>query len=107
MARQKITKKRLANLRGINLRIMNKIEKSRYPCPCCRYLTFDTPERGSYDICPICFWEDDQMQFDHPDARGGANRVSLSEARENFVQFQASERRFIKKVRSPLPEEFP
>jgi len=28
-----------------------------YSCPCCGYLTL--PERGAYDICPVCFWEDD------------------------------------------------
>ncbi|EJB9782664.1 hypothetical protein MXI60_003206, partial [Salmonella enterica subsp. enterica serovar Meleagridis] len=26
-------------------------------CPCCSYLTL--PERGQYDVCPICQWEDD------------------------------------------------
>ena len=30
---------------------------SLYPCPCCRYKTL--AERGGFDICPVCFWEDD------------------------------------------------
>ena len=33
-----------------------------YPCPCCVYLMFGAPP-GSYDICKICFWEDDLSQL--------------------------------------------
>ena len=29
----------------------------KYKCLCCGYRTLDT--RGEYDICPVCFWEDD------------------------------------------------
>ncbi|HEI2325144.1 TPA: hypothetical protein SI485_004590, partial [Escherichia coli] len=32
-------------------------EPDLYKCPCCGYLTL--PERGQYDICPVCQWEDD------------------------------------------------
>lgn len=31
------------------------------PCPCCGYMTLD--RRGAYDICPVCFWEDDGSEF--------------------------------------------
>ncbi|HEY5317723.1 MAG TPA: CPCC family cysteine-rich protein, partial [Solirubrobacteraceae bacterium] len=30
----------------------------RFTCPCCGFLTLPDPERGSYEICPVCFWED-------------------------------------------------
>src|SRR5579885_3179586 len=33
------------------------VEGVKYSCPCCGYKTLD--ERGGYDICPVCFWEDD------------------------------------------------
>ncbi|WP_218951149.1 CPCC family cysteine-rich protein [Desulfoluna butyratoxydans] len=53
------------------------------PCPCCGYYTLaDSP--GSYQICEICYWEDDIEQFRDPTYRGGANQVSLTEAQENF-----------------------
>jgi len=40
-----------------------------YPCPCCGYLVFTEPP-GSFEICPICFWEDDVSQLAIPhDAR--------------------------------------
>ena len=34
----------------------------KYPCPGCGYLVFDEPP-GSYEICPICFGEDDLAQL--------------------------------------------
>jgi len=37
----------------------------RYPCPCCGHrLLGEMP--GSYEICPVCFWEDDGVQFRWP-----------------------------------------
>jgi hypothetical protein len=49
-----------------------------YPCPCCGFLMFIKP-LGTYDICRICFWEDDFVQLRFLDRRG-ANHVSLIEA---------------------------
>ncbi len=68
-------------------------------CPCCGYKTLS--EKGGYDICPICFWEDDNVQFEDPDYEGGANIVSLRQAQKNFIEFGASEKRFTKNVRKP------
>ncbi len=49
------------------------------PCPCCGQRTLS--ERGAYEICRRCAWEDDPTQSDDPDYRGGANEMSLNEAR--------------------------
>lgn len=46
----------------------------KYTCPCCGYRTLDFEPPGTYDICPICFWEDDGIQFKDPDYVGGANQ---------------------------------
>ena len=57
-----------------------------YSCPCCGHPTL--PERGAYDWCTECNWEDDG-QDDHDShiaRRGGPNGgISLDEARANYV----------------------
>jgi Cysteine-rich CPCC len=76
-------------------------------CPCCGYLTL--PKRGAYDICPICFWEDDdpaeQFGVDAPERPEGPNHVHLWQARQNFQAFGACEERFRAFVRAPHPNE--
>ncbi len=77
----------------------------KYPCLCCGYRTL--PERGGYDICPVCFWEDDgQDDHDADDVRGGPNStLSLTQARSNFLRIGACEDRVLKHVRKPLESE--
>lgn len=79
----------------------------RFPCPCCASLTLDEPPPGTFKICPVCQWEDDKVQFEDRTFRGGANRVSLDEARENFRRFGASDEASRAEVRAPRPEELP
>jgi Cysteine-rich CPCC len=76
-----------------------------YCCPCCKYKTLD--ERGGYEICEVCFWEDDgQDEQDANVVRGGSNGVlSLTQARANFQNFGACEAKHLNHVRNPLPEE--
>lgn len=78
-----------------------------YPCLCCGYLTRSEPSNGDYDICSVCFWEDDPVQAEDHDYGGGANVPSLNQARENFKQYGAMEERFVKNVRKPKDEEIP
>jgi hypothetical protein len=58
-------------------------------CPCCGYRTLD--ERGGYDICPVCFWEDDGV--DDPAAGSGPNHMTLAEGRDNFARLGACSER--------------
>ena len=51
----------------------------REKCPICGYYTFQDGLGLTYDICPVCFWEDDVIDYDEPDADTGANCVSLQE----------------------------
>ncbi|HEX2209262.1 MAG TPA: CPCC family cysteine-rich protein [Longimicrobium sp.] len=55
-----------------------------HPCPCCSFRTLAEEERGGYEICGVCGWEDDPVQLNDPDYRGGANQESLNEARAAF-----------------------
>lgn len=55
-----------------------------FPCPCCGYNTLAS--LGDYDICAICWWEDDSQDNHNAHlALGGPNRVSLLSARLNFL----------------------
>ncbi len=100
----------------------------KYKCLCCGYKTMDE-ERGSFDICPVCFWEDDMfitpiknedekfelihLHFDddneyekYLDIPSGANHgLTLREGRANFIEFGACDKSFIKNVRKPKKSE--
>ena len=79
----------------------------KFRCRCCGYYTLDEMATGTYEICPVCFWEDDPVQDYDPDYAGGANEPSLNEARRNFKQFGASEARLLEHVRPPRQDEIP
>lgn len=70
-----------------------------YPCPCCGFKVFIG--RGCYDICPICFWEDELSQEEDPYTCDGVNKVSLYNAQRNYLKFGACEYGFVDKVRNP------
>lgn len=78
----------------------------RYPCVCCDYLTLTESPPGTWEICPVCGWQDDFVQGERDTVRGGANEQSLREARASFAAFGASDRHCTTHVRGPLPEEF-
>lgn|GEM_PF-1000483 len=46
-------------------------------CPACGYQTLSESFYGSYEICAVCGWEDDGVQFASPASGGGANGESL------------------------------
>lgn len=72
----------------------------KWKCPCCGYYTFDSLPDATYDICPVCFWEDDgRYDMDDIYVESGANSVSLMEARENFERYGACTEDMIKNVR--------
>ena len=77
----------------------------KYTCPCCGYKTLEEEPPGTYDICPICFWEDDGVQFDKPYYTGGANHISLVEAQKHYLNFGACEERLLQYVRRPSEDD--
>ena len=80
------------------------MNNKKHKCPCCGYYTLDDGP-GRFDICPVCRWEDDNLQGDDPTRCGGDNGISLNEARENYKKFGASEECYAKRVRAPTEEE--
>lgn len=73
------------------------------PCSCCAYHTLT--EAGGYEICPVCFWEDDGWL--DPDKVSGPNRITLRQARENYASFGACDEDRQEHVRPPRLEEHP
>jgi hypothetical protein len=76
-------------------------------CPCCGCKTLC--ERTAFEICEVCYWEDDgQDDSDADEYRGGPNgSLSLREARANYLRFGACEASMVENVRPPRPEELP
>lgn len=65
----------------------------------------DAKPPGTFAICPVCYWEDDDVQFRNPLYDAGANGISLIEARENYQKYGAVLADYCDLVRPPLPEE--
>ena len=105
--------------------------KKKVRCLCCGYRTLD--ERGCFDICPVCFWEDDcYFLFDEKDENGiitsifnhnncndadyfgedvidipsGANHsLTLRQGRANYQEFGACEKEMLQHCRKPRKSE--
>jgi len=54
-------------------------------CRCCGSLSIH--ERGVYEICPVCFWEDDGLQ--DLDTVSGPNHMTLREGKKNYERIGA------------------
>lgn len=52
-------------------------------CPVCGKHHFI--EQDFFEVCPVCGWEDDGIQRDDPDFRGGANEMSLNEYKSAWL----------------------
>lgn len=72
-----------------------------FTCQCCGYKTLEEGTRDSYEICKVCFWEDDFVQNEDPDYEGGANKISLRQAQANFKIYGVSEVSFKNNVVKP------
>lgn len=53
-----------------------------YSCPVCGKWVFE--KAGDYGICAVCGWENDPVQAKDPDFAGGANKMSLNQAKEAY-----------------------
>lgn len=53
-------------------------------CPVCGRYEFEMED--DYDICNVCGWENEKYQITHPDKEGGANRMSLNQAKKAWAE---------------------
>lgn len=75
---------------------VNGIPKELIPCPCCNYKTIS--EKGNYQICPVCFWEDDGSI--DISKYSSVNHMTLNEAQNNLRTNGAILEKFLKFVDS-------
>lgn len=102
-------------------------KRKKVECLCCGCFTID--DRCEYDICPVCFWEDDAyivfvdgeidvlgtgeetyetVSDEFLDLPSGANHgLTLRQGRENYREFGACEEEMIPHVRKPRKRELP
>lgn len=82
---QSVTNEFLSDKLNVDTIIGEPIELQS--CPCCGYNTIG--ERGNYDICKVCWWEDDGQDNMHSEkVMGGPNYgISLVMGRYNFLVY--------------------
>ena len=76
---------------------------SSLPCPCCGSLTLGS--HGNYEICPVCFWEDDFTVDPLDDLN--PNNMCLFDARANLAAWGAVNPELVHWTRPPHPDEAP
>jgi hypothetical protein len=73
-------------------------------CPCCGFASLGG--RGDYEICDVCWWEDDGQDNEDADVvMGGPNyHLSLTQARANFLVHGISDpsRDDLRKLQAPV-----
>jgi Cysteine-rich CPCC len=70
-------------------------------CDCCDFFTI--PEGEDYEICPVCFWEQDGFGLTELSEPSGANHgLTLLQGRANFREFGACEKHFVESVVSEI-----
>lgn len=72
---------------------------SRYACPCCKYYSFVDYDDAFFEICSICFWQNDTNELDK--CSGANHGLTLRQAQINFLKFGACDERFIGSTRKP------
>ena len=58
-------------------------KENLFTCPCCGYKTLNEKPPGTYQICNVCWWEDDAVD---PDYVGGANDESMRTYQRDFYK---------------------
>lgn len=80
--RNEYLSKRLSEILN-SIQVVEGSLEELYSCPCCEFKTL--ARQGEYDICPVCFWEDDGNR--DPNYYSSPNRMTLAQARKNFAEF--------------------
>ena len=80
--------------RGLVVERIEGEAEPMFPCPCCDY--FSLSSEGSYEICPVCFWEDDGIR--DLQQVSGPNFLSLADGRRNVRELGACDMASVERV---------
>jgi hypothetical protein len=74
----------------MTIKITNKERNfgNKFTCPSCGYKTLEEGDFGTHEICGMCGWQDDFVQYKNPDYRGVANGGSLIQHQYDFLKEQ-------------------
>ena len=61
-----------------------RIKDRMNACVCCG--SFTIPKDSRAEICDVCTWQDDDPWQNNPNRSGGANKMSLNEARKAWAE---------------------
>ncbi|MEJ8554901.1 CPCC family cysteine-rich protein [Tepidibacter sp. Z1-5] len=76
----------------------------KYICDCCGHKTLTDPKK-SYEICPVCSWQNDGYIDYEGYYDTGANSTILSVAQKNYKDIGACDKRCLNYVRKPKDDE--
>lgn len=99
--RNEYLEKRLLSETGCSYSVVGPLE-AMLRCHCCDYMCLRA--RGDYEVCPVCFWEDDGSELH--DGHSAANRMSLREARRRFRILGCVDERHLSHLRPGRMERF-
>jgi hypothetical protein len=81
---------------------VNGSQEELHPCPCCYHKTLCSV--GEYEICPVCYWEDDgniiATDYSSP------NHMTLAQGQVNFTEFGVVEKSLLNYVDSDRFEKY-
>lgn len=60
------------------------MSSQKFVCPCCGHRTLTEKPPGTYNICQVCFWEDDPIQFKIPIMKAEQIRFHYDKVKRTF-----------------------
>lgn len=91
------------HLSGPEINSISGEPASLLACPCCLYQTLAS--QAEYEICPVCFWEDDGAT--EPDDYSSPNHMTVAQGQVNFAQCGACDPAMLKNVDPQGPLKYP
>lgn len=80
--------------RGLIVEQIDGAPEPMYACPCCGYYSLGS--EGGYEICAVCFWEDDGER--DPEQVSGPNHQTLAAGRQNVLTLGACDLASVERV---------